>query len=224
MQQEPKSARTRAKLKSAAFKLFRSKGFSNTTLRAIATESGVSLGSTYYYFESKDDLALELFDDLLAEHRARVAPDLATGNTLEHNLRSLWDGLLDTLEPYHDCGTAFLRAGGLPPPDENGALVAAIDSSRPRAPLPVRQGLPELVHLITRAILAFWAADTSPDRNRSRLLVARAAPLTARIAVLSRLPVVRTILDEILALVRALGSEDDARSRRVRGAAGGHAA
>ncbi|MCO1337581.1 hypothetical protein BJH93_01520 [Kocuria polaris] len=224
MQQEPKAARTRAKLKSAAFNLFRSEGFSNTTLRAIAAESGVSLGNTYYYFDSKDDLALELFDDLLAEHRARVAPALATGNTLEHNLRTLWDDLLDTLEPYHDCGTAFLRAGGLPLPDDDGPLVAAIELSRPQAPLPVRQGLPELVHLITRAILAFWAADTSPDRRRSRLLVTRAAPLTARISVLSRLPVVRAILDEILGLVRALEPGHDAGARRGAGTDGGRAA
>lgn len=217
MQESPKSTRTRAKLKSTAFKLFRSRGFSNTTLRAIAAESGVSLGSTYYYFDSKEELVLELFDDLLAEHRARIAPALATGNTLERNLRTLWDGLLDTLDPYQDCGTVFLRSGSLSSPDDDGALAAAVESSRPRAPLPVRQDLPQLVHLVTRAILAFWASDASPGRRRSRLLVARAAPLTARIAVLSRLPVVRTILDEVLGLARALEPSRDAGERAAGG-------
>ncbi|GHD00486.1 TetR family transcriptional regulator [Zhihengliuella salsuginis] len=204
MQQGPKSARTRARLKSTAFKLFREDGFSNTTLRAIASESGLSLGSAYYYVESKDDLARELFDELVSELRAGLASALAEGNTLEHNLRTLWDGLLDAVEPYPDCGVAFLRSRPTLPPDGGAAIESAIDSARPQAPLPIRQDLPKLVGLVTHAILAFWASDTSPGKRRSRLLVRRAAPLTSRVAVLSRLPVVRTLLDELLGLVRAV--------------------
>ncbi|MEO8222752.1 MAG: helix-turn-helix domain-containing protein, partial [Specibacter sp.] len=51
-----KSTQTKALVLDTALGMFRSKGFAKTTMRAIAAEAGVSLGSAYYYFSSKDEL------------------------------------------------------------------------------------------------------------------------------------------------------------------------
>src|SRR5690606_116931 len=47
---------------SAAKKVFAEKGFNTTTIADIAKEAGLSYGSVYWYFDSKD----ALFDELMA--------------------------------------------------------------------------------------------------------------------------------------------------------------
>lgn len=227
--QTAKGAETRRNLLNASLRLFARDGFQKTTMRAIARESGLSLGSAYHYFGSKDELAHELFRTLLDEHRARTWPRLVVGNNLELNIRSVMDSALDVLEPFHEFGPAFIRtvfSGGTaadgdatPSGDArdspDAALTAvhrarefavwrqAVATARPQPPAAIRQDLPELLWLAQRGTLLFWAYDSSPGRTRTRRLIRNAAPLLARLAVLSRLPVVRAILDDVISLVRS---------------------
>ena len=58
------SAERRAQIIEAALSCFTRKGYNNTTMDDIATESSLSKGSLYWYFKSKDDLfesAIEWF-------------------------------------------------------------------------------------------------------------------------------------------------------------------
>lgn len=55
----------------AAVKLFASKGFHGTSMRALAEKAGVSIGAIYHHFASKDDVFLAI---LRAEYeRRRIA-------------------------------------------------------------------------------------------------------------------------------------------------------
>ena len=49
----------RAQIMEAALACFTRKGYNNTTMDDIAAESGLSKGSLYWYFKSKDDLFAE---------------------------------------------------------------------------------------------------------------------------------------------------------------------
>ena len=49
----------------AATKRFGEDGYSETTMESIAREAGVSKGTLYYYFDSKEELFMELFLDWL---------------------------------------------------------------------------------------------------------------------------------------------------------------
>ena len=49
-----RSEETRQNILSAALDLFRRNGFEKTTMREIASEAGVALGSAYYYVDSKE--------------------------------------------------------------------------------------------------------------------------------------------------------------------------
>src|SRR5262249_37048447 len=49
-----KGERTREVMLEAALKLFRRRGFDETTMRDIAEATNMSLGASYYYFESKE--------------------------------------------------------------------------------------------------------------------------------------------------------------------------
>src|SRR5512144_2211311 len=64
-------ARSRARLLDAALHIIRSKGYSATTVDDICTAAGLSKGSFFHYFTSKEDLAVAA-----AEHFATMAAGL----------------------------------------------------------------------------------------------------------------------------------------------------
>jgi AcrR family transcriptional regulator len=57
------------KIQDAALALFIKKGIAGTTTKAIAKKAGVSEGSIYNYFKSKEDLAYRLFVRYMDEFR-----------------------------------------------------------------------------------------------------------------------------------------------------------
>lgn len=59
----------------AAWKLFREKGYENTTLDNILEEAGIAKGSFYYYFKGKGDL-LATWSDILDEKYAALEKEL----------------------------------------------------------------------------------------------------------------------------------------------------
>lgn len=210
-QQTAKGTETRQLLLNTALRLFADQGFSGTTMRAIAGESGLSLGNAYYYFDSKDAIVHELYRGLSEQHRAATRPLLVEGNNLETNVRLALEKSIEILAPFHEFGPAFIRTAFSGRQGDHGEASRAqefdlwrqvVAASRPLPPLAIRQDLPQLLWLIQRGIFLFWAHDSSPNAKRSRRLVKNVAPVVARLVVLSRMPVVRTILDDVLSLVR----------------------
>ena len=61
MKSTKKAEATSARILDVALDLFRRGGFEQTTMRGIAAEAGVSLGSAYYYFESKEHLVMAFY-------------------------------------------------------------------------------------------------------------------------------------------------------------------
>jgi len=59
------SSRVRAGIKRSAAQLVAERGYHSTSLRQLATASGITLGTLYHYFPSKEDLLAELFDDAM---------------------------------------------------------------------------------------------------------------------------------------------------------------
>lgn len=210
-QQTAKGTETRQLLLNTALRLFASEGFAGTTMRAIARESGLSLGNAYYYFESKDAIVHELYRNLAEQHRAACWPLLVAGNNLETNVRLSLEKSLEILAPFHEFGPAFIRtafSGTQGDRADNhralefGVWRQVVATARPLPPLAIRQDLPQLLWLVQRGVFLFWAYDSSVDAKRSQRLVKNVSPVIARLVVLSRMPVVRTILDDVISLVR----------------------
>ena len=59
---------TREKIHEIAIAEFLDKGFQNASLRSIVKDAGVTTGSFYWYYRSKE----ELFDALVGEHYAHI--------------------------------------------------------------------------------------------------------------------------------------------------------
>lgn len=58
------------KIKAAALQLFATKGFSGTSIGAIAKEANVSKGLLYNYFDSKDDLLINIIQGAIDQGKA----------------------------------------------------------------------------------------------------------------------------------------------------------
>ncbi|TKV27365.1 TetR/AcrR family transcriptional regulator [Arthrobacter sp. NamB2] len=210
-----KSEATRELLVSTALRLFREIGYEKTTMRAIATAANVSTGSAYYYFASKDDLVHELYRSLQEEHRSRALPLLREGQNLGELLKVVLNTGIDVMGPYHDFGSNFIsiaiRPSATTSPFGSESAVAraraislfrqAVGLSRPQPPLAIRDDLPELLWYAYMAVTLFWVYDSSPQQERTRRLIDRAAPLISRLVILSRLPVVRKIVEDIVQLI-----------------------
>ena len=65
----------------------------------------------------------------------------------------------------------------------------------PRRPSPASPG-----------VVLFWVYDASPGQQRTRLLVKRVVPIVDKLVRMSRLPVVRGVVDDLVTLT------DDLRS------------
>lgn len=78
----------------AALPLFDEYGFAGTTTAKIAKEAGIGAGTLFLYFETKDDLIIDLYFVIKEEVVKLVDVHLYDGNYSKENLRKIWDTLL----------------------------------------------------------------------------------------------------------------------------------
>jgi len=212
---ETKSARTRSAIIDAALRLFRERGYDATTMRAIAAEAGVSVGNAYYYFDSKERLIQGFYDRAQVDHLAAARPILDREKDLTARIVGVADAWLQTMDPYREFAGKFFKNAAEPTsplspfsPESSPARAAAIElwsevleGSDARLPKKLRADLPELMWLYFMGIVLFWVYDPTPDASATRSVAARTAPLVVRAMSLTRLPVMRGMLDDIVALI-----------------------
>ncbi|MCW4465835.1 TetR/AcrR family transcriptional regulator [Glutamicibacter sp. MNS18] len=204
-----KGQSTKAALLDTALTAFAELGYHQASMRTIAQRAGLSLSHAYYYFTSKEQIVAELLVKLRQEQADLCQEALDEGNTLESNIRHALDISVTTLGPYHGFGPTFLKVllGSAQQPEVPGRDIElrmwqqVVEKSRPLPPLGIRRDLPRFLLLLSRMLFSLWAYDTSPQQNRSQRLMRNAAPVAAKFAVLSRLPVVRSLFDDLLGLM-----------------------
>ncbi len=214
-----KAEQTRTGIVDAAMTLFRSGGYDATTMRAIADEAGVSLGSAYYYFSGKEELIQAFYDQIQVEHAAAAA-DLLAQPGFADRLRAVLETFVDVAAPFHDFGAQFFRnaadprsplspfsAESAPAREASTALFReAVEGSDLKVAPALREELPELLWLLHMGIVLFWVYDDSDGQRRTRTLIAGLVPIIDRSVRLTRLPVVRGLVDVGLGLLRSLRS------------------
>jgi AcrR family transcriptional regulator len=212
---DTKSARTRSAIIDAALKLFQERGYEATTMRAIAAEAGVSVGNAYYYFESKEQLIQGFYDRAQVAHRAASRPTLDAERELGARITGVAGAWLDSMEPYRPFAGKFFKSAAEPtsplsPFSRESAPARAeairlwtevLEGSDAKVPKRLRPDLPELLWLYLMGVVLFWVHDPTPGAAASRRVVARTAPLVVRAISLARLPVMRGLLDDVVALM-----------------------
>jgi AcrR family transcriptional regulator len=213
-----KAEQTRQGIVDAALRLFRSGGFEKTTMRAIASEAGVSLGNAYYYFGSKEHLVQAFYDQMQADHAAAAADALAEETGFEARLRGVLLSWVDVAAPYHAFAGKFFKNAAEPTsplspfsaesaPAREAAVSLyreVVEGSDLRLAKALRAELPELLWLMQMGVVLFWVHDTSDGQQRTRVVVERLVPMVDRLARMTRLPVVRGLVDDLVGLLGEL--------------------
>jgi hypothetical protein len=73
----------------------------------------------------------------------------------------------------------------------------------------LRAELPEVLWLLQMGVVLHWVHDRSEGQQRTRELVARVVPLVDKVVRLTRLPGVKGVVADIVALVQALQPPTD---------------
>jgi AcrR family transcriptional regulator len=217
----PKTRRgetSRAAIFGAALALFQERGYEATTMRAIAERAGVSLGSSYHYFASKEHLVLEFYRHTHQLHLVAVAPLLARERDLAARLRGVMRAVVVTCEPFHAvAGSIFSTVANPSSPlnpfgptskplrDEVIQLYAQVVSgSNARVPSDVAEQLPLLLWLYQMGILYFWIFDRSPGRLRTLEVIDETSDLIVRLLSLANLAILRGSRRRILGLIKSI--------------------
>lgn len=211
-----KRERTRARLREIALRSFRERGYDATTIRLIAEEAGVSVGTTNYHFATKNHLVQELYLDIQNAHRAAARPLLAGRADLIDRLDIVYSTGLDQLGPFHPHAHEFLAAAMSPrspinPLSEESAAALAIvrdlfeeavrGATKSAAPAELRDALPQALTLAHLLLALYWVYDGSPEQARTRILLSRGLKLLRLALPLAKVPVLRAPLRELIALV-----------------------
>jgi len=211
-----KGERTRLRIRTAALASFRENGYDATTIRKIADELGLSVGTTNYHFPSKNHLIQELYLDVQEAHRDAAAPLLSDERRLVERLRIVFTTGLEQLEPYHRHAGEFLSAAVSPRSPinplagESAEALAIVEELFARAvdgadastvPADIRALLPRALVLAHLLLALFWVYDSSEGRRRTRRLLDRALKLFGTALPLARLPILRGLIAEMLSLV-----------------------
>lgn len=218
---------TRQLILETAVRLFAERGYEQTTMRLVAGQAGVSLGNAYYYFGSKEHLVQAFYERIQVEIRAAALPAIRDTRGFAERLRSVFHTGVDVMTPYHEFAGKLIRTASDPAspvspfsPESASARDASISlfqdvvaGSKIRVNGRLEAELPRLLWLASLGITLYWVHDRSEGQTRTRLLIDRAAPVIGRLAELSRLPLLRPITNEVLALVEALRQPEPTTQR-----------
>ncbi len=214
----PKATRTRATILETALRLFRENGYDNTTMRTVAAEAGVSVGNAYYYFASKEHLIQAFYDQVYLQHEAASRPILLCETDLTARMIGVMEAWLDLMEPYRSFAGTFFKNAAEPTsplspfsaesaPARSASIALwreVLDGSDIKVTKVLRSELPELLWLYFMGIVLFWVHDSSEHAARTRLLARRTAPMVVRGISLSRLPVLRATITDMIGLIDEL--------------------
>jgi AcrR family transcriptional regulator len=211
----PKGEATAEHILQAALSLFRERGFSQTTMRDVASAAGKSLGAAYHYFPSKESIVAAYYRWTQDEHERRLGDGLR-GTVAERFTRVMsakldiiagdrkllaaqFASLADPSDPLSLFGpdNQALRARSVAVFEQVFADVAFAAEIRKLAAY-----IAWLLHL---GVLLFFIHDDSPQQVRTRVLNAAAGELFGFAVPFASTPFAAPMLERGLTLARSLG-------------------
>ncbi len=219
-----KSEETRKKILEAALRLFRERGFAESTMRDIAQEAKVATGLAYYYFPKKEDLVMAFYVKVNAEMRPKVEAALASHGKLEQKIRALvyvkfdyfgpdrkFLGALSgySADPGHRLSpfseeTKEIREEGI------AQFRTALEQSELKVPEDLVEAMPKILWMYQMGMVLFWIYDRSEGQRRTQLLLDKSLGIVVLLLKASSLPLMRPVRKLILDLVDVIAGEQSA--------------
>ena len=220
----PKGMMTQQRILDAALALFASKGYAETTMRDIAAAAECSLGLTYRYFASKEDLILELYRWLAdqLDEQARLLP----AGSMANRFQALMSALLLVMEPQrrtlgalfgaaldpHSRAGLFGAAGAEIRQHARSAYVVVVAGAKD-APRPAQvDELATLLYGVQLAVVLFWLQDMTPGARRTHDLLDFIHDALTRLRPLLRLPLAARMLARLVTIIGPLLGKEDIRA------------
>ena len=216
-----KAEETRSRILAAALEMFRQRGFDQTTMREIAVEAGVALGSAYYYFASKEALVMAFYEEASKEMSARIEMRLAGAKSLESRLRAILDVKFEYFAPNRLFLGALLRHAADPhnplsPFSRETAHIREVDVKRfaevlagsgIAQPKDLAPYLPNLMWLYQMGLILFWIWDRSPNQIRTRRLRDKSLSLVVTALKVAGFPLLRPLRKKVVELLTTIEAD-----------------
>ena len=215
-----KAEATRQRILDAAFRLFATNGYEGTTMRDIAAAAECSLGLTYRYFASKEDLALELYRWLAEQLEQQVG--LLPAGSIAERFHHLMRALLALMEP-HRLTLVALSGAALNPLARAGvfgaegaevrrraraAYVTLIAEARDAPRASQTDELATVLYGVQLGLVLFWLQDLSSGAQQTEELLLFVHDLLVRIRPLLRLPLIAQSLARLTRIIGLLLGQD----------------
>ncbi|HEY2730929.1 MAG TPA: TetR/AcrR family transcriptional regulator C-terminal domain-containing protein [Polyangia bacterium] len=97
----------RQRILDAAVQVFARKGFSASRISDVASAAGIADGTVYLYFESKDDILIKLFDEVMGVHIDAARQEIARVDDAAARLRVIADHHLGLLGRNPELAVVF---------------------------------------------------------------------------------------------------------------------
>lgn len=219
-----KAEETRNRILDAALRLFRERGFEQTTMRDVATEAGVATGAAYYYYRSKEDLVMAFYLRTDQESRPAFENAIASSKELKKRIRGLIEAKFTQFAQHRTLLTALLKAGVDPRErlspfgaetkvvrDENIAWYErALEGSDVSIPKDMAPHLPRLLWMYHMGLIYHWIIDDTPQQRRTQRLLDASLELIIQLLRASSLPFMGPLRKKALKVIRAV--EEDSES------------
>ena len=211
-----KAVLTRQRILDTALQLFATKGYDQTTMREIAATAGCSLGLTYRYFVSKEDLVLELYRWLVVQLEEQVS--LLPAESIADRFHRLMQALLVVMTP-HRLTLVALSGAALNPLSRAGIFGAEGAEVRRRAQASYHvlvsrardaprasqvDDLATLLYGLQLALVLFWLQDLSTQAHQTEELLRFVHDLLGRPRPLLRLPWAAQLVTRFVQIVGPL--------------------
>lgn len=171
----------------------------------IAKEAEVSLGSAYYYFKNKEEIALFFYQSSLEKTLNYAEPIFAQPKPLEEKLLQFFETKFKELLPNRHFLKILSRSAfdseipTSPFSEQNqpikqkviGILNEAIEQENVKAGKELRPILGSLIWHLQMALLLYWLHDKSENQVRTHKLTQKTLKLFFTFVGLSSLPLIR---------------------------------
>lgn len=186
-----KSDLTKIKLYETAMELFEHEGFEKTTMRKIAKKAKLAPGAIYYYFESKESLIQEYYQQLHVEHEKVLKSFFETEKSFEKRLHRTVKSKIEIALPHQDIARALYRVAAHPKNELSPFSSASknlrlksiqvfedvITGSQDSFHKEISPLLPKFLWLYQMGIILFWIYDDSPKSKKTFDFIDKTVPL-----------------------------------------------
>ena len=212
----PKAEETRSRILDAALRLFRERGFEETTMRDVAAEAEVATGAAYYYYRSKEDLVMAFYLRTDEEARDAFAEAVSSTKDLRKRLRGIIDAKFAQFAEHRTLLRALLKAGVDPREplspfgretervrNESIAWFArALEGADVKIPKDLAPHLPRLLWIYHMGLIYYWVIDESPGQRKTRRLLDSTVDLIVQLLRVASLPLMGPVRRKAVAVLR----------------------